>query len=280
MPERRVVTGRSQNPRERFAEELRRLRTERGESLRQLGEQLGWDASLFGKMESGETMGGPEVVEALDTHYGLPGLLIAMWEIAMGDVTRFKEQYQRYMGYEAKAVSLWQYSVGAPPGLLQTPAYAREILAAGGIRGVELDQQVEARMSRRKLLEGPSSPAFRVILSEAVLRTQLSDPNDWRGQLEHLAEAAERPKIKLQIVPFSAGPHSLTNTDVMFLRMPNGTTMAYPENDLRGELIEESSRVEQLQLRYDSMRDLALPLAESRKFITRVLEEVPCEPST
>jgi transcriptional regulator with XRE-family HTH domain len=77
MPQRRVVTGRSQEPRQRFAEELRTLRLAGGMSLRQLGERLGWDWSLFGKTEKGETLGSPEVVQALDTHYGTPGLLLA-----------------------------------------------------------------------------------------------------------------------------------------------------------------------------------------------------------
>lgn len=154
MPPRRVITGRSQEPRRRFAEELRLLRTERGESLRKLGEVLGWDWSLFGKMESGQTLGSPEVVQALDQHYGTPGLLLALWELAVGDPTQFKEQYRRYMMLEAEAVSLWQYSVSRPPGLLQTAAYAREALAAGGLKGEELDQQVDARIGRWKVLEG------------------------------------------------------------------------------------------------------------------------------
>ncbi|GAA1014165.1 hypothetical protein GCM10009564_43040 [Streptomyces thermogriseus] len=68
MPQRRLVTGRSQEPRRRFAEELRQLRLAKGDSLRQLGERLGWDWSLFGKMENGETLGGPEVVQALDQY--------------------------------------------------------------------------------------------------------------------------------------------------------------------------------------------------------------------
>ncbi|GGW51495.1 hypothetical protein GCM10010381_41030 [Streptomyces xantholiticus] len=80
MPQRRVITGRSQEPRQRFAEELRTLRAGSGTSLRALGERLGWDWSLFGKMEKGETLGSPEVVQALDTHYGTPGLLLAMAE--------------------------------------------------------------------------------------------------------------------------------------------------------------------------------------------------------
>ncbi|MFD9515741.1 helix-turn-helix domain-containing protein, partial [Streptomyces sp. NPDC059979] len=92
MPQRRVITGRSQEPRQRFAEELRILRTGSGASLRQLGERLGWDWSLFGKMEKGETLGGPEVVQALDQHYGTPGLLLALWEVAAGDQRQFREQ--------------------------------------------------------------------------------------------------------------------------------------------------------------------------------------------
>lgn len=154
MPTRRAVTGRSREPRARFAEELRLLRTAHGHSLRQLGDRLGWDWSLFGKMEKGETVGGPEVVQALDVHYGTPGLLLALWELAVSDKTQFKERYRRYMALEADAVSLWHFAVSVLPGLLQTPAYARELLAAGGLEGEVLDQQVEARMGRRSLLTG------------------------------------------------------------------------------------------------------------------------------
>ncbi|WP_369390216.1 helix-turn-helix domain-containing protein [Streptomyces sp. CG1] len=280
MPQRLVITGRSQEPRGRFAEELRRLRTERGLSLRDLAKEVGWDASLFSKMESGRTLGGPEVVQALDQYYGTPGLLVTLWELAVADPTQFKEQYRRYMILEAKAISLWHYAVSAPPGLLQTAGYAREALGVGWLKGPELDQQVEARLGRQQLLEGDDPPPFRVILSEAVLRTSLRDMGAWREQLEHLAESAERPNITVQVLPFMAGLHGLLKTAVMFLRLTDGRTVAHTENDLRGELVEENASVELLQRRYDAMRDLALSPAESRKFILRMLEEMPCEPST
>ncbi|MEV6481602.1 helix-turn-helix transcriptional regulator [Streptomyces sp. NPDC051576] len=281
MPQRLVVTELSHEPRKRFPEELRRLRNERGMSLRELAKVLGWDASLFGKMESGATLGGPEVVQALDQYYGTSPLLLTLWEMAVGDPTQFKEQYRRYMMLEAEAVSLWQYSVSIVPGLLQTDAYAREVLSMGGYRGRELDQQVEARTGRRKLLERQDdSPPFRALLAEAVLRTPLRDPKAWRQQLQHLAEAAERPDITIQVLAQSAGLCGLVSTDVMFLRLLDGTTVAYTENVHRGELIEENASVEKLQRAYDAMRDLALSPAESLSLILRMLEEVPCEPST
>ncbi|MER6223168.1 helix-turn-helix transcriptional regulator [Streptomyces sp900105755] len=280
MPQRRVVTGRSQEPRQRFAEELRLLRAERGVSLRELADELGWDASNFGKMESGRTLGSPEVVEALDQFYGTPALLLALWELAVGDPSQFKEQYRRYMRLEAEAVSLWQYSVSLPPGLLQTPGFVREALTAGGLKGEELEQQVAARAGRQGVLEGDDPPPFRVILSEAVLRNSLRDQQSWREQLEHLATVAERPNVALHVLPFGTGLHGLVNTDTMFLRLAEGRTVVYVENDVRGELVEESGRVEHLHRTYDAVRDLALPPAESRTVILRMLEELPCEPST
>ncbi|MGJ5754916.1 helix-turn-helix protein [Streptomyces puniciscabiei] len=280
MPQRRAITGRSQEPRARFAEELRLLRAERGVSLRALAEVAGWDASLFGKLENGQTLGGPEVVQALDQYYGTNGMLLTLWELAVADPTQFKERYRRYTVLEAEAVSLWQYSVSRPPGLLQSAGYAREALAAGGLSGEELDQQVGARIGRRHVLEGDCAPPFRVILWAAVLRNSLRDPDEWREQLAYLAEAAERPNITLYVLPFGVGLHGMDSTDTMFLRLPDGRTVAYAENDVRGELIEETSKVERLQRTYDDVRDLALSPAESRTFILRMLEEAPCESST
>ncbi|MFD9240621.1 helix-turn-helix domain-containing protein [Streptomyces sp. NPDC059556] len=280
MPPRRVVTGRSQEPRQRFAEELRHLRARSGASLRQLGDRLGWDWSLFGKMEKGETLGGPEVVQALDQHYGTSGMLLVLWELARGDKTQFKERYRRYMTLEAEAVSLWHFAVSVLPGLLQTRGYATELLAAGGFTRDALTQQVEARLGRRELLEGDGTPPFRTILSEATLRTALRDAEAWREQLEYLAEVAERPNVTVQVLLQSAGLHGLSTTDVWFLRLPDGRTVAYTEHGYGGELIEENVAVERMQRAYDATRDLALSPAESRKFVLRMLEEVPCDPST
>ncbi|MEU2059491.1 helix-turn-helix transcriptional regulator [Streptomyces sp. NPDC013455] len=280
MPQRLTITERSPEPRKRYAEELRRLRTERGLSLRALAKAAGWDPSLFSKMENGQTLGGPEVVQALDQYYGTPGLLVTLWELAVADPKQFKEQYRGYMELEAEAISLWHYGGGTLHGLLQTPEYARELLAAGGIKGDELERQVEARIGRRQVLEGDDASPFRALLSEGVLRASLRCPGEWRDQLAHLAEASERPNITLYVLPFGTGLHGLMDTAVTFLRLADGRTVAYVESDVGGELISETSKVEGLQRRYDAIRDLVLNPAESQKFILRMLEEVPCEPST
>lgn len=280
MPQRRAVTGRSQEPRRRFAEEVRAMRAEKGVSLRQLGERVGWDWSLFGKLEKGETLGSPEVAEALDQFYGTSGALLALWELAASDHTQFRERYRRYMALEAEAVSLAHFAVSVLPGLLQTPGYARELLASGGLKGAELEQQVKARTGRSELLEGDDPPPFRTILSEAVLRTPLRDVGEWRAQLEHLAEMAGRPNITIHVLLQSAGLHGLMGIDVWYLQLSDASTVVYTEGGYQGQLIEGPAPVLRLQRAYDELRDLALTPAESRKFILRMLEEASCDPST
>ncbi|MFD5458145.1 helix-turn-helix domain-containing protein [Streptomyces olivaceus] len=280
MPQRRAITGRSQEPRARFAEELRLLRHARGASLRGVAEVVGWDASQFGKMENGHTLGGPEIVEALDQYYGTGGMLLTLWELAVADPTQFKERYRRYMVLEAEAVSMWQYSPSIIHGLLQTPEYAAELLKEGGLAGAELDAQVAARVGRRELLLAPGGPQFRTILSETALRSPLRDRDEWRVQLSHLAVMGERANVIIQVLPWAEGLHGLTNTDVMFLRGAGGRTVAWVETGYSGELVQETTSVEQLQLRYDRVRDLALSPEKSRQFIVGMVEEASCESST
>jgi transcriptional regulator with XRE-family HTH domain len=279
-PQRRTVTSRSQEPRQRFAEELKALREASGESLRQLAEKVGWDFSLFGKMENGHTLGSADVVVALDQYYDTGTLLVTLWELALGDQGAFKEEYREYMQLESEAVSLWHFGVTRIPGMLQTRGYATEVLEAGDIRGEELAQQVEARLGRAELLTREGGPHFRTILYEAVLRMALREKGAWREQLEYLLKVSEHPYVTIQVLPFSAGPCSLDGSHVMFLKLPDGRTVAYTETAHRGELIQEHTALDRLQLAYDAMRDLALSLAESRKFIGQMLEEAPCDPST
>ena len=274
MPPRRIITGRSQEPHQRFIEELRSLRAQRGVSLRDLGNALGWDWSLFGKMESGETLGSPEVAQALDQYYDTRGLLLTLWELAVKDPAKFRERYRRYMALEAQASAIHMYAPCLVLGLLQTAAYVTEVLERGGLSpGKELDQQVEARISRRLILEGDNAPEFRAIIDENVLRRGLPDQEAWREQLRHLLAEAERPNVTLQVLPFSVGLREMSNTDTSLLRFREGQTVAWVETGYSGELVQESKEVDRLQASYDRLRDHALSPRESTEFIARVLEE-------
>lgn len=278
MSPRRSVSGHSQSPRARYAQELMSLRKEKGVSLRALGDAVRSDHSHLGHMEHGTTLGGPELAQELDRYYGTTHLVV-LWELAMRDPTQFRERYRRYMTLEVEATGLQQYAPSIIPGLLQTPAYARDLLkAAGPIDEESLSQDVAARMGRQDLLRREDQPQFRAVLDEAVLRRPLQDPTEWREQLAQLNQSSELPNVTVQVVPSAVGLHGLTNTDTMFLWLPDGRTVAYVETGYSGELVEETRDVDRLRKAYDHLRDVALSPRDSGKLITQYMEESPCEP--
>ncbi len=104
MPPRKLISEEGQqSPRMVLAAELVRLRTEARWSLRELADKVGWDHTHLHAMEQGKSLGGPELIEALDTVYGTTPLLMRLWEMAKQGAV-FREKYVRYMELEAGAV--------------------------------------------------------------------------------------------------------------------------------------------------------------------------------
>lgn len=278
MPTRRPVTGRSQAPRARYAQELHALRAKAGVSLRALADAIGCDHSHLAYMEHGNGLGGPELAKALDKYYGTTHLAV-LWELALADPSQFRERYRRYMSLEAQATELQQYCPSVIPGLLQTEACASALLSTSArLDEAELAKQVAARIGRQEILRHPDGPEFRAIICECALRLRpLRDNALWHEQLAHLVKANQRVNVVVQVLPFAAGTHRLVNTDIMFLWLPDGTTAGYVENDYTCELIQAAQEVAHLRIAYDRVRDLALSPDASSEFISHLMEDAACE---
>ncbi|WP_431042851.1 helix-turn-helix domain-containing protein [Streptomyces sp. P1-3] len=265
-----------------LADELARLRGASGLSLRELADKVGWDYTHVHSLEKGRNLGGPEVIEALDTVYGTTPMLMLLWELAKDGAT-FREKYVRYMELEAEALAIEHYTGNFVPGLLQTEAYARALLWSTPHRPenlAELEEQLEARMGRKEVLRREPAPYLRAILDEAVLRRPLLDPEEWHAQLAYLVEAASLPHVTVRILPYSVGLHDLVGGSLTIFRRPDDRTAAFMESSKGGELTEEPTAIERLRLSYDAVQDLALSPRDSVAFINQLMEDgAPCDPS-
>ncbi|ONK11148.1 DUF5753 domain-containing protein [Streptomyces sp. MP131-18] len=226
------------------------------------------------KLEKGEGLGGPDVIAALDSAYGTTPHLMMLWELARDDAAR--EKYRGYLRLEARARTIHQYAVGVVPRLLQTEEYTRELLRMAHPREADLEARVRARLARQLVLTAENPTDFRAVLDEAVLRRPLTDRGAWRRQLGHLAEMAARTNVTLHVLPFSAGLHGLTHTEMAMLWLPAGRTEVYTESGCSGELIREQREIERLRTVYDRVRDLAMPPAATLAFLERLRADVHC----
>ncbi len=125
-----------------------------------------------------------------------------------------------YIGLEDAATALEHYETVRVPGLLQTPDYTRALMRriVPGLSPEAVEQYVESRVERQRLLEGERRPSYWVILDEAVLHRQVGGPKVMQGQLERLSRLAQSGTLTLQLVPFEAGAHAGMEGTFMILK--------------------------------------------------------------
>jgi transcriptional regulator with XRE-family HTH domain len=129
------------------------------------------------------------------------------WWHSYGDA--LPDWFKVAVGLEESASLIRAYEPQVVPGLLQTEAYVRAITAASfpSEKEEESERRVALRLARQDLLKRPAPPEYWVVLEETVLRRPIGGPDVMRGQIEHLIDAAARPNITIQVLPFSAGWH-------------------------------------------------------------------------
>src|SRR3954468_11375013 len=118
--------------------------------------------------------------------------------------------FQNYVGLEAAARILRTYETHFVPGLLQTPEYARAVLASTTppLTGRDLDRAVTLRTTRQQVLRRSDALRVWAVVDESALRRDVGGPEVHRAQLERLLELMERPNISLQVLPISTGVHA------------------------------------------------------------------------
>jgi hypothetical protein len=135
------------------------------------------------------------------------------------------------------------------PGLLQTAEYARTVLLAlrPDLPAEQIERRVELRMARQSILAGDDPPTLRAVLDEALLRRPVGGRAAIRRQLHHLAEAAARPNVRLQVLPFGVGAHPGMDGAFTVFRFPKPTDpevvhLEHTTGDLYLETAEETAR--------------------------------------
>ncbi|WP_307796198.1 helix-turn-helix transcriptional regulator [Amycolatopsis sp. 195334CR] len=213
----------SRSDRARLAAKLRELRAVTGRSGNQFAAHLGWPQSRVSKIETGAQLPTDQDVTdwltaagALDQRDTVAALLAdaRIEQVNFRKVVRESGgagSLQRLAGSrEQRAARVRTFLPAMIPGLMQTPAYARELLSlpsgpailGGAMTDADLDRLVALRIERQTVLyEGGRSLAF--VLGEAALWTRIGGLDTQRGQLDRLQAVAELGSVDLRIVPFT-----------------------------------------------------------------------------
>ncbi|OPC76768.1 XRE family transcriptional regulator [Embleya scabrispora] len=273
--------------RRRLGEALRRYRTAAQLSLERAASEMRWDDSKLSRIENARARIPPQDVARLLRLYDVndPDIAQALEALARdAGKTGWWQPYgvvtpglHDYLVLESDADSTRIYTPNLIPGLLQTGAYAREIIAATALTRTpqEVLSLAEVRKARQSILTRPDRPLslWAVIHESAFHQRFAGQPALMRHQLRHLLDSADLPNVSIQVMPLTATPHPGLLGLFEIVRFPNPwPTVVNLENLRGGYFVEGTADVQVFEAAFDHVVAAALPVDDSREIIKNLME--------
>ncbi|HET9117154.1 MAG TPA: helix-turn-helix transcriptional regulator [Pseudonocardiaceae bacterium] len=272
--------------RRRLGNALKRAREQAGKTQDEAAVVIDAAASKISRLELGQSGVRLTDLNLLLDFYGVSSEQ-ADW---MRDLARAGRQRGRWSGYrtvipdwfrayvdlEADASEIRWYQPEVVPGILQTEAYIRAMNATAHprITDEEVDRQVTVRLERQAVLDQLDT-TLHFILSESALRRNIGDATIMYQQLIHLAEAAERANVELQVLPFDAQTFGAAWVGFTILRFGNDATsdVIYVETYTDGDYLDSQHDVQAYTALWNRLQAAAMGQVESRNLIIRLADE-------
>ncbi|CAM5346406.1 helix-turn-helix domain-containing protein [Streptomyces abikoensis] len=268
---------------------LHDLREKAGLSYEQAGRALDVTHATVRRMEKAEVGLKLPYVEKLLRVYGVtdPAEVEGFLDLAReanrpGWWHRFRdvlpEWFSAFVSLEGEANLIRAYEPHYVPGLLQTERYARAVLRAGQPHAPEADieRAVAVRRERQSLLTRADAPLLWVVMDETVLRRPIGGPDIMREQIARLAEATAMPNVRLQIMPFAAGPHPAMYGPFHIFRfpLPELPDIAYAENLVGASYFDQREDVSAFLEALDRMCAQAAPAQTTEAVLGGIRKEI------
>lgn len=268
---------------------LQDLREKAGLSYEQAGLALDVTHATIRRMEKAEVGLKPPYVEKLLLTYGVTSpsevsgfLALAREANRPGWWHRFRDVlpdwFSAFVSLEGEASIIRAYEPHYVPGLLQTEEYARAVLWAGLPHASvdEIDRLLALRLQRQSLLTREKAPLLWVVMDETVLRRPIGGVDVMRGQLAHLAEVTEMPNVRLQVMPFTAGPHPAMYGPFHIFRfeIQELPDIAYTESLIGGAYYDERDDVSAFLEALDRMCAQAAPAQSTKAILGGIRKEI------
>jgi transcriptional regulator with XRE-family HTH domain len=270
---------------------LQRWRKEAGLAQRDAAKRLDRTPQHISNLESGERLPSAADLELLLGLYAkadripfMRELLSAArkasnwWTALSGAAPKW---FDLFLGLESGAAELSTFETVLVPGLLQTREYADAVIRANRDLSDELvEQLVELRMGRKQILERDEDPVHLwAVLDESVLYRQYGGAITMHGQLQHLLDMSERPRIDIQVLPFDAGATpAQQGGSFMVMRFPpemeNDPGLVYLELLTGGQYYEHAAEIAEYRRAMTRLHALAADQKRSGEIIQQAMKEV------
>lgn len=281
MQARTTLTVRQQ----RLGSELRKLRERAGLSSTDAASLLGGPQSRISNIEAGRYAVSADRVRTMARNYACTDEAYAE---ALASMTGARthgwwDEYQELLPpamvdiaeLENQAVSLRVAVVIHMPGLLQTTAHARAVMAESvpPMRQHEVEHRVSYRIKRQAVLYKDTPMPYTAVVHEAALRMGIGGHGVARDQLAHLLEVSERDNITLLVVPFGEASFPASGQPISYASglVPQLDTVVL-DSDHTCAFLDAEAQLVRYRAVLDRMEARALSPGQTRDLIRRTAQ--------
>ncbi len=245
-----------------------------GYTQRALAERLLISEELIASIEQGRRPLKMDLAVQLDDFLGTNRTLQTAVE-HMPEVDLVPRWAEEYMDLEREALTLSWYDNQVLPGLLQTPAYARNVFRndVPALTEDEIELRVAARMERQEVLHRREPPTICFIISEVTSMDRLGGDDVHVEQLRHLMELATLPGVTLQVMPVGRSFHAGLSGPFILIETPDHQRLGYTEAQRGSQLIADPDEVSILERKCAMLRTQALNPYETKGLLENLLGE-------
>jgi transcriptional regulator with XRE-family HTH domain len=281
----------AQSARRRLGGRLRDMRTGAQISGVEFGQAAGWaDASTVSKIEKAQrTITAAHVLlwckicdaSELQTEALLAeqAAVVGMWvtyqELNRGGLSRAQEAVRTR--YERLRL-MRSYQSRGFPGLLQTAAYTRGVLAGvwaeQGVEAADQDADIEAavdeRVDRQRLLHRPGK-RFVHVLEESAVRYRTLPTDVHRAQILHTLDVMTLPSVTLGVIPLDSDRGGMRPRETFIITDDTVVTVELVSGYLTVSRPPEVAMYEKV---FDQLLELAVHGEQCTELLQRALHDL------
>jgi hypothetical protein len=263
-----------------LAGDVQHVRNQRDLSLEVVCNELGWQQSKLSRMENGQQCISTADLASLLVVYKVKGRdrgqllhLVDRQDEPGRWILDSPTASTPLMRLEADATSFVNVETLLIPGLLQTAEYARALMKADGSSPEQVEQRVQRRLLRQRVFDKAKPPTLDVILDEAMLHRPLGGRAVMAGQLRALLDAADRPNVRLRVVPSEVSPDVGFYQSVYMLGFARGDIVVHLESKGSVLYVEDKQNIEILQSYVARLGKVALDPAKTMDLIASLTRQ-------
>ena len=246
---------------------LRALRSAKGLTVEQVAEHLLCSPSKVSRMETGQGATARDIRDLCDLYevadpaerdrlmtLAREGKGPARWQ-------RYELAYATYAELEQGALAISAFQSSVVHGLLHTADYAR-----AGHEGAmprldpdRIDLQIEAKLTRQRILTRDDPPRFEVVLDEAALHRMVGGRRVMADQLTKILATANLPNVVVQVLPYERGYHPAVESNFSILELPNPAPgVVFVEGLIGSTYLDRPGDLKRYREIFDRLQSIAL----------------------